>query len=312
MPITDPITLDTPPDSKYATVRKPGDFARRGVDGPPYVASLTETVAPQGLKADLIAKCEARGIAVPDKITVPQLRELLGGDPKMVVYARPSGLGSSIGDRSTLERWAQRGIVRGIAMQPDLLARLQGCTLDEEDEILDGIIAAGKEVADLSLAADRGTFVHAVCNAADRGEPLPDPDERFGFTAEMIQAIADGWRHLIVDNGLEVLAIELAVVGDDDPRAAGNLDVIARTSRPLTFGDVTIPADVVIVVDIKTSSLHPNADGLPKYWGDYPIQLARYASSTPYDVDTDTRYGWDVVTGETADDLPDTPTKEGS
>jgi hypothetical protein len=295
MPIADPIELDTAPASRYATVRKPGDFARRGDNGPPYVAHPTDTVKPTGRKDELIAKCVARGIDVPDKITVAGLVELLGGDPKMVLYSRPSSLGSLIGDRTQLVRWGERGLVRGIAMEPQLLARLQGCTLDEEDEILDGIIAAGKEAADLDLAADRGTYVHLICNAADRGEPLPEPSERFGFTAQMVQAIADGWRHLITDNGLEILAIELAVVGDDDPRAAGNLDVIARTTTPLVFGDVAIPADVVIVIDIKTSGLHPDANGVPKYWDDYPIQLARYASSVPYDTDTDTRYPWAAV-----------------
>lgn len=112
------------------------------------------------------------------------------------------------------------------------------------------------------------------------------PDERFDVTTAQALDIARGWVQLLADNGLEVLAAEQSVVVDD-LKLAGTLDRIVRLTKPLTFDDVTIPAGTVLVLDIKTSKLHADDDGLPSYWDTYPVQIAAYASSVPYVISDD-------------------------
>ena len=84
--------------------RQPGQFARHPKTGAPYVAHPIETSQPTGNKAELIAQCAERGIAVPEKATVAVLKQLLGPRPKRVAYGRPSGLGKQIGRASCRER----------------------------------------------------------------------------------------------------------------------------------------------------------------------------------------------------------------
>lgn len=120
------------------------------------------------------------------------------------------------------------------------------------------------------------------------------PDERYEVTADQALDIAHGWVDLLDRNGLEVLATELPVI-NDELRLAGTLDRIVRLTRDLHFGSVVVPAGTVIVLDIKTSKLHADRDGLPSYWDSYPIQIAAYAQSVPYDPDADRRQTWEEV-----------------
>lgn len=64
MKAADPFTGDA------VVERQPGQFARHAKTGAPYVAHPTETTKHNGKKADLIALCAARNIAVPEKVTV--------------------------------------------------------------------------------------------------------------------------------------------------------------------------------------------------------------------------------------------------
>lgn len=110
----------------------------------------------------------------------------------------------------------------------------------------------------------------------------PQPEPRFGIPDTVSpEDIARGWLQLLDDNGLEVVACEAKVV-NDDLRLAGTLDRLVRLTRPLTFGDVTIAKGSVVVLDIKSSKLHADDDGLPSYWASYPIQIYAYAAGVPY------------------------------
>ena len=108
---------------------------------------------------------------------------------------------------------------------------------------------------------------------------LPDP--AFGITGRQAADIARGWLQLLDDNGLQVVASEAKVV-NDELKLAGTLDRLVRLTQPLTFGDVTIAAGSVVVLDIKTSKLHADDDGLPGYWDGYPLQIYAYATGVPY------------------------------
>lgn len=291
------IPLDQP--SSSATVRKPGDFKRKGTDGPPYVKSLTKTRQPQGKKAELLEQCKARGLAVPDKVTVPELKELLGPEPAWDLYGRPSGYGELIDDSWNLIKWKERGVALGIAMEPSLLHELHDVADDEQAErnALDRIVNQAHDVAGSDIGALRGTWAHSICDWADVDpyEELPRelyPDPRFEVTVDQAVQIARRWHDLIVAADLEILATEQSIV-NDELRLAGTLDRIVSLGRDLTIGGVTIPAGTVLVLDIKTSKLHADGEGLPSYWDSYPIQIAVYAGSTPYDCDTDERGTWD-------------------
>jgi len=281
--------------------RPTGTFKRQGTDGPPYVKSLTATRQPQGNKADLLAACEARDIFVPTKTTVAELRELLGPEPAWELYGRPSGFGSLIEDREGLHRWDRRLTVLGIAMDPDLLRLMGDVNPDDaeaptENQQLDRIAARATDPdhADSKMAADRGTFVHTLCDWADEGMTGTPPwcDPRFNLTDKQIDAVAVGWRKLITDNQLDILASEATVV-NDDLHLAGTLDRLVQLERPLPFDGATIPAGAVVVLDIKTSTLYPDGEGLPSFWSGYPLQLFAYATSVPYDTATDTRGDWE-------------------
>lgn len=152
-------------DTAPGAVRKPGDFRRRGVDGPPVVPSLTKTRQPTGKKADLVAKCEARGIDVPVKVTVAQLKDLLGPEPADDVYGRPSGFGELIDDGWNLIKWKERQVCLGIAMEPGVLRELQDA--DDERKALDKIAAVAHDRAGSDIGARRGTWVHSLTEWAE-------------------------------------------------------------------------------------------------------------------------------------------------
>ena len=275
----------------------PGDFKRQGPDGPPYVKSLTKTRQPQGNKAELLEQAKARDLFVPPKTTVPELRELLGPEPAWELYGRPSGFGRLIEDEWNLHKWRERNTVLGIAMDPDLLMIMQDVGDDlTEREALDRICnrAHDTEHADTMMAADRGTFIHKLTEWADDGATGTPPwcDPRFNLTDRDVDLIAHSWRKLIVDNDLEILATEAKVV-NDELRLAGTLDRIVRLGRDLRFDGITIPRGTVLVLDIKTSTLHADGNGYPSYWAAFPLQVYAYATSVPYDTETNTRGEWD-------------------
>lgn len=267
-------SIDAPNMGAPAPTRKPGDFRRRGVDGPPIVPSLDKTRQPKGNKPELIAKAEARGID-PAGMTVVQLREALGPEPADAVYARPSSLGDVLDKGGGLELWKQRkhteGMLRLFADGPvdagnaaDILAA--GLA---NPSTFDPITADALEAAEHMAAAHRGTYVHAVCEAVVRGAPLPplEDGEALGIPGPLTKRIAEQWEAFRDRLGLRSIGVELAVI-NDTLRAAGSLDYLDMW-----------PDGTARVGDVKTGGLHAT----------YLVQLAAYAAARRYDVDTEQR-----------------------
>lgn len=121
------------------------------------------------------------------------------------------------------------------------------------------------------------------------GAPWRDP--KFQISDNQALAIANGWRKFVDDNALDFQATEVRLV-NDQLRMAGSADRVALVMKTTWFGDELIPAGTVVIVDIKTSKLYPDANGLPAFWHSYAIQLYAYASSVPYLTETDTRGEW--------------------
>jgi len=252
--------------------RTPGDFKRKGVDGAPYVSDPDGAVVKSGARK---------------------------GEPKWKLYGRPSSLGKKLGDSYRLSLYQRRMVAKGFAVAPDLLeqaAPLVDLTNDDAEfrTIGDAVVAAAERAAKASLAADRGTHGHALTEDHDReGDPIArmEHGETLGIPTPSQHALVEAWRQVLDRYGLEVLATEAKVV-NDALRVAGTLDRIVRLTRDLTFGDVTLPAGLVLVLDIKTGKLRLANDGTIAYWSDYAIQTYAYATAVPYDTTTEARTAW--------------------
>jgi hypothetical protein len=291
-------------DREAGLAKGRGGFLR-GPDDAPWVAHPTKTAKHKGDKASLLALCAERGIDVPTKATVAELHELLGPRPARVKYGSPSGFGAQLEDSYQLIKWMERRLALGIGhavleqehydaanlMLADL-ARLPEVELDgaEFRTIADSIVARAKDAAQTSLAADRGTHMHAVTDDIDTGrdwvERVAD-GEALGLDFGVQAGLAICWHHMLESTGVEVLAVEASCV-DDDWRLAGTLDRIVRLTKPLRFvvagGEVVeIAAGTVVVLDTKT--------GEPRR-RKHAIQIASYAQSVPYDTETDDRGEW--------------------
>jgi len=308
-------------DTRAADVvieRKPGEFARHPKTGAPYVSDPTKTRKPTGTKAQLLAKCAERGIEVPPKATIPVLQELLGPEQAAPVqYGRPSSLGKQVENTTNLQKWSERAVALGMFLDfiaaaedvntPSLLVGMDELAdgqlnLDDDEarELLDKIAVRAKNIAQAGIAAERGTHTHALTedfdNEADWIERARSGAD-LGIPVEAQRALVAAWEQMLDAEGIEILAVETAVV-DDIWRQAGTLDRIARLTRARSFtiagGEiVTLPAGWCGVLDVKTGGLRIDRNGHPEYWHGYAVQIASYAQAVPYDPDTDTRGEWE-------------------
>lgn len=239
------------------TARIPGDFRRAGENGPPYVLDSD---------GELTKK----------------------GTPRSRLYGRPSGFHRWIDNAWNLEKWSERMVLVGTCL---LVADgvINGPIDPEAKSDTDALVARAKHIAGATLAAERGTSFHEATHAlhdvehaeADVIERLPE----LGFPPPVIEAVLEVYRHALERWGLEVLASEVRCV-DDSWCLAGTIDRIARLARDLAFGDITIPAGTVVVLDLKTGQQRVHG-GRPEYWDGYSVQVASYAQSMRYVIDGD-------------------------
>lgn len=216
------------------------------------------------------------------------------GLPLRIAYGSPSSRGREIENDVGLTKFKQRLTLLGIGMEQALApacSHLADLPIGspEFNTAADTIVVAADRITRSSLAADRGTHGHLLCERADTTEVWADiiPDgEHVGLDTSTQDAVVAAWRDLLAANGLSVLAIEASCV-DDLWHLAGTLDRIVRTTRELRFryatGEiVTIPAGTVLVLDIKFGKTRKA----------HPIQIASYAQSVPYDTEAETRGVW--------------------
>ena len=127
------------------------------------------------------------------------------------------------------------------------------------------------------IYANRGTWVHTLTEKIDDGVAW-SADLEFvaqgvglGIPADTQHDIARAWLRFLTAHGLEIVHNEATVV-NDDLKVAGTLDrIVEHDGRHR-------------VLDIKTGGRFAKTA--------YAVQLARYAGSVPYDVDTDQRGTW--------------------
>lgn len=264
------------PQPNAPAERNPDDFKRRA-DGTPYVSDPTGATVKSGDRA---------------------------GEPKWVLYGRPSGFGQQIENTFNLRKWTERRIVLGIGNDPRLSEGVRNFyAADPDDDAtkdeLDAFVKRALDAAKAGLAAEQGTHSHELTEDAEQGDDeaswiaRAERGERLGLPVEVQAAMVDAWRQMLDHYGFEVLASECKVV-NDLYRQAGSLDRIVRLTRPLTIGGITLPAGIVLVLDTKTGKLKLRKDGgVSGYWNSYAVQIAVYAGSVPYDTHTETRGAWE-------------------
>lgn len=262
-------------DNFDACERRPNDYKRKGKDGPPYVSNPHGEVVKSGARK---------------------------GELKWELYGRPSSFGKQIEDTYNLQRHRERQIVFGLVADPEdesltkRLVALAGLDpeSDEGKDAADAVIVEAKRLAKASLAADRGTHMHAATEDDDGDRNWlhrAEVGEDLGLPTHVQAAMLEAWRLMLIAYDLEVVEIEQAVV-HDGYRQAGRLDRIAMLRRDITFANgVTLPAGSVIVLDLKTGKMSVSG-GVIDYWHSYCVQLVAYAHGVPYDLETDRRFEW--------------------
>jgi hypothetical protein len=187
-----------------------------------------------------------------------------GGKP--VAYGRFSSHGSVLEDKFALEKWKIRTSAYGLTKREDLFAQLAACP-PTDTKRLDEIMSQALEAGGGSVGANLGTALHEFTQRLDTGEIS-------------IEDIAEPWRtdmQAYVDtmkaNNLTVIPelVEVNLV-NDLLELAGTAD---RFYRHPELG--------VVCADIKTGkqiSKNPLA---------YAVQLASYAHSMLYDIETGER-----------------------
>ena len=128
--------------------------------------------------------------------------------------------------------------------------------------------------------AARGSWIHTLTENIDLGITLDDDAAAdfgqqgidLGIPADIQLEIADGYVAFRKAHGLTAVHVEVKCVNDTH-RVAGTIDRIDRTADGRhVIGDVKTGGDVVKVATA--------------------VQLALYADSLPYDIDTETRGEW--------------------
>lgn len=187
-----------------------------------------------------------------------------GGKP--VAYSRFSSHGQCLEDKFALEKWKLRTAARGFVNRADLFAQVAACPIDDTKRI-DQLVGQALEAGGSSVGAGLGTALHEFAERIDLGH----------ITIDDVPA---PWGHDIAAYLSEISAHRLTVMPDliecrlvnDELRLAGTADRFYRR-----------PDGRLVCADLKTGKAighNPLA---------YVVQLAAYANSVLYDIETGTR-----------------------
>lgn len=187
-----------------------------------------------------------------------------GGKP--IAYSRFSSHGQCLEDRFGLEKWKLRTAGKGLASRPDLFAQVAACPADDSRR-LDTLMDSALEAGGSTVGAGIGTALHEFTQNLDLGLiTLGDIPEPWRFDVDAYRRTIDA-AGLIIDPTL----VEVTLVND-------TLFLAGTADRFYDVGDGTL-----ICADIKTG----------KSIGDNPlayiVQLAAYANSVRYDIETGER-----------------------
>lgn len=192
------------------------------------------------------------------------------GGGKPVAYQRFSSHGSILEDRFALEKWKIRTTAVGLAKRDDLYAQIAACPPDDTKR-LDDLVAQALEAGGGSVGANMGTALHEFTQRYDEGElALDDINEPW-------KSDVSAYAQTLAEYGLEPVKglIEVTLV-NDELELAGTADRFYRRSDGM-----------LVCGDLKTGKKISNVPLA------YAVQLAGYANSWLYNIETGEREGID-------------------
>lgn len=201
-----------------------------------------------------------------DRWNRPLITPVGGGKPEP--YTRCTTYVGALEDTYNLEKWKMRMTAVGLGQRPDLMLAVQACDPTRDKEALNQHCDAAVEAAKASAAATMGTAVHKLTEAVDRGEMQLDD------VPAVARPDVAAYLGVMQQAKLQVLGIERFVVLDSH-KIGGTYD-----------RDVSLHGRGYIA-DIKTGTLDFGM-------GKIAMQLAVYAHSRAYNVDTFERTDLDV------------------
>lgn len=187
-----------------------------------------------------------------------------GGKP--VAYARFSVHGQCLEDRFGLEKWKLRTAGIGLAKRADLFAQVAACPADDNKR-LDDLLQAALEAGGSTIGAGLGTALHEFTQRWDQKQlVIADIPEPWNEDVLAYQTAIDAHHLEVVPELIEVNLVH------DELKLAGTSDRFYRRSDGR-----------LICADLKTGkSIGPNPLA-------YIVQLAAYATSVRYDIETGAR-----------------------
>lgn len=193
----------------------------------------------------------------------PLIVPLDGGEP--VAYTRVSTMCGLAEDTSNLTKWKMRTVAHGLGLKPDLVSLAIALDPDSDKKKLDDLCEQAMAAADSSKGANLGTAIHTFTEWADtQGADL-------SRVPSDIRPLIELYLAEMKRRELTVMAMERFVV-NDELKVAGSFD-------RLLFQ----PLHGIVVGDLKTGQ-HDAA-----FPAKVAIQVAIYANSQLYDVETGTR-----------------------
>lgn len=172
-----------------------------------------------------------------------------GTGTRVVSYTRVTTFIDVLEDKKNLEAWSNRMVLIGIAKDTGFLTGV----LDHDPEAKEGkdalnrLAAAAKEYAGADDKADKGTFLHALSEMADRHEELPlDVDPQDWLDIQSYVTITHPLLHIV---HMEKLVV------NDHYKVAGTPDRVSSVLPGVTLrapnGYIFQP-DELIITDLKT------------------------------------------------------------
>jgi len=204
-------------------------------------------------------------------------------DGSMEPYNRASSYGGQIEDKTNVEEWTRRQVVRGLAMQPDLLNMVpERLKLDpwadmerSDKKTLSSISDRAQDVAGSNLKSALGTDIHYATEVIDLGDSLEDKLRDFEPQRRaLLIDRANAYYRVVKDYGLVFDSVETFGV-QDEVKVAGTWDRRGRIPWWREWNQN--------ILDVKTS-------GSMDFAGiGFAVQLSTYAHMCAYDHETGER-----------------------
>ena len=191
--------------------------------------------------------------AIREKSPYSRIPDPLTGKKRR--WVRVSTISRTIANEYLLNLWKQRMVAKGMALRPDLVARM--CSLEnaEDRDDMNEIAAAAMEAAKASEGANNGTALHDFTKLFDLGKEVTPPTLAWTKDITGYATTLHEWGFKVVPGMVErtVCIPELGIIGTFD-----RLLEHVRTGR-------------LYIGDLKT------AGKIHFGWGEIAMQLAMYS-----------------------------------